>query len=88
MKLGADTVGVGVLLSAVGICCGATFLPTALGAGVVAGVVGFVSGYGWLATPSAIVGVIGLIWLRSRRRRAALRARLTWEVPPKPEERP
>lgn len=81
MRLDAVTVGVGVLFSAVGICCVATFVPTVLGAGAVAGAVGFVSGLGLLVVPLAIVGVIGLIWLGWRGHRAGWWARITRVLP-------
>ena len=77
-RLHAETVGIGAVLAAVGICCATTLAVTGLGAGIIATVVGFLVGLSWLAPLLAIVGVIGFVGFRARSRREWRAHRLAW----------
>ena len=68
-RIGAETIGIGALLAAVGICCISTLAATGLGAMAIGIGAGYLAGLGWLAPLLAIVGLVGLVWFRARRHR-------------------
>jgi len=70
--LDGETIGIGVVLAALGICCITTFAAAGLGVAAIAAVAGSVAGLGRLVALVAIVGVGGIAWFRVRRRRGAM----------------
>lgn len=70
--LDGETIGIGVVLAALGICCITTLAVTGVGIAAIATVAGAAGGLGWLAPLMAIVGLLGIAWLLVRRRRGAM----------------
>ncbi|MDA8202345.1 MAG: hypothetical protein M0Z49_06245 [Chloroflexi bacterium] len=73
LRLDADTLGIGAVLAALGICCVTTLAATGVGAGIMLTLVGLLTGFGWLALLLVAVALAGTAWSRARRRRAARR---------------
>jgi hypothetical protein len=71
-RLDAETVGIGAVLAALGICCAASLAAAEFGAWIIVIVVGFLAGPGWFAPPLAIVGAVRF---GSRRRRGGMATR-------------
>jgi uncharacterized membrane protein len=72
VRIDAETIGIGALLAAVGICCITTLAATGLGAVAILTVAGHLAGLVWLIPLLAIVGIVGIVWLRARRRRGEI----------------
>lgn len=71
-RLDGGTIGIGVVLAALGICCVTTLAATGLGVAAIVTAAAAVAGLGWLAPLMAIVGLVGIVWFQVRRRRGAM----------------
>lgn len=71
-RLDGETIGIGIVLAALGICCVTTLAATGLGIAAIVAVAGSVAGLGWLAPLLVIVGLLGIARFRVRRRRGAM----------------
>jgi hypothetical protein len=68
-RIDTETIGIGAVLAALGICCITTLAASGLGAVAVITVAGYLAGLGWLAP---LLAIVGLAWSRARRRRGEM----------------